>query len=989
MAWVWKFKRGKMHRDESGYILVMSLFVLVILFLIGTTLAIMGIQEFTLSARTKLMDQAYAIADAGVNRAAVALQMNTAWTSGTPPTPYPTVQQGPFTESFGGGQFTWTLYQSDTMPLDPTYKIIRSTGAITKSGRTAERTIETRIVVGAGGEEYDASFDYCMYVGNSDWTGANPPQTPPPWPYEAQTGFGGIVSGDYTFDGATPYPDAATGKYPRGAIYVKGKLNVPVLLLGNLIYKGNVVATDDVAMKSSWTVGWSQPGITIASDGKVIAGVDPVHGGNGDITVDVAANTTVGNATFKVDGQLIAARDVNLDASANISFTAATVVINGIKCGRDMYFKGTANLSRALQLGPIVAGRKVTIESRWLNGVSVNSIWSGQDTGTGNGVFLRTYAASRISTGSIITRGRVSAEATLAGITLGSVTAGNSNAGNLGGTGVYFNMGAAGCSTGDIISLGMIDLNASWLGNISTGAMWAGTDSASGSGGTGVQCRGSALASVNTNGGMVASVGSVIFNGSAGGNWTSGMIWSNNNVDLNAGELWIASDKITTGEIQAKGYVNVRSGDDISIGAVTSEKWVGIRSSDKIDVWGNIYAGTGGGIGGYAIYCSSRDFIGGLGNQNRVYGTMQARGSILHESSARVSEADSRVNGGLWGDYVRLVRNDFGDISDTELKIGKIPGAGNDSIRSTGNVYAHGAGDWFDDDIFMSDVRVRPTSSIDFQDVSWGSRINDANLQLPVTPTINPVPLPGKPNPVYVDKNGVLDEPGPGGQIKNVDVLYEANLSAPVNLLKPNWHYFETMAEKDDAANSAAPHRIFDGGPGDSDGMVNGVIQFVWDTSKPYSTRETVYSGDPSVRVEIKSLDWSNQNGAQGAAFEGTVVSQGDVTITAPNSAWFMKTWQVLNVVSGNNITCSTSGLTLWENNNSQFHFWADHDIDMSNLRFSLGGGQTYFGSFTAGNRIHIADNSFYPNCTFRWSRWALDPVAWAPPFKVLTWKEI
>jgi len=171
--------------------------------------------------------------------------------------------------------------------------------------------------------------------------------------------------------------------------------------------------------------------------------------------------------------------------------------------------------------------------------------------------------------------------------------------------------------------------------------------------------------------------------------------------------------------------------------------------------------------------------------------------------------------------------------------------------------------------------------------------------------------------------------------------------------------------------------------------MVNGVIQFVWDTSKPYSTRETVYSGDPSVRVEIKSLDWSNQNGAQGAAFEGTVVSQGDVTITAPNSAWFMKTWQVLNVVSGHNITCSTSGLTLWENNNSQFHFWADHDIDMSNLRFSLGGGQTYFGSFTAGNRIHIADNSFYPNCTFRWSRWALDPVAWAPPFKVLTWKEI
>src|SRR5659263_196998 len=77
MTRVWKkLKSNKLNSEESGYILIMSLFVLIILFLIGTTLAVLGIQEFNLSARTKLMDQAYAIADAGVNRAAVALQMD-------------------------------------------------------------------------------------------------------------------------------------------------------------------------------------------------------------------------------------------------------------------------------------------------------------------------------------------------------------------------------------------------------------------------------------------------------------------------------------------------------------------------------------------------------------------------------------------------------------------------------------------------------------------------------------------------------------------------------------------------------------------------------------------------------------------------------------------------------------------------------------------------------------------------------------------------
>jgi hypothetical protein len=979
MARVWK----QFKNDESGYILVMSLFVLVILFIIGTTLAIMGIQEFTLSARTKLMDQAYSIADAGVNRAAVALQMNPSLTATTSPGPYPTVQSGPYTESFGGGSYTWNVYQSNTVPTDASYKVIRSTGTITKAGRTAERTIETRIIAGTGGTEYDASFDYCIYVGNSDYTAAQPAQVPPNWPTQR---LWGTLAGTYTYDGYTPYG----GRSPRGAIYVKGGIDVPVYLTGGIIFKGNLVATDDINLRNAWAANWNTPGITIDNNGKVIAGIDPTHGGNGDVNVDLSAAMNVTNSVIRINGQLIAGRDCNISTSWTASFTDPTLTIAGIKTGRDMNFQGEVNIvSRSLQLGPIISGRKVTINSNWGNGVTANNIWAGQND-SGDGVYLNTRWASTINTGAIISRGRVYANATAAWIKMGDVTAGNSNTTDYGGTGIYFNMGFASCNAGNLTSQGLIDLNASIISGISVGTIYAGTDNAGGSGGTGVQFRGSALSSVSCS--TITSVGTVVDNASSGSSWSSSWIWSGNNVNLNSGELWIADDSITTGAISACGYVNIKSGDDVTCnGNVQANAWVKLYSSDVVTS-GGIYAKSlSGAVGpeGYSVFVKSYAMGGLSGNHVQTNGGIYADGPIMWYSTAESFGSDSHLTGGAWGSYVHIERALGVDAFDTtDAKIGTISGTG-DSVRACGGFYSQcpgWIGDAFDNDIDISStVRQWSGQSYDVEDTDVPSHVWDNSIALPVINSVSSPSLPGKPNPVYVDKNGQLNEPGPAGQAKNVDVLYEASLTAPVNLLEPNWTYFEQQATADDSANPSAPHMIYDGGPGDSDGLVNGHIRFVWDTSKAYSTRETIYNGSSGVSLDIQALNWSTH----GAKFEATIVSKGDVTITAPNTDWFMNTQQVLNVVSGHDISSSTGGLTIWESADCHYHFWADHDIKMDNLRFSFGGSQTYYGSFTAGNRVTISDNSFAPNCTFRWSRWALDPVAWAPPFKVLSWKEL
>jgi hypothetical protein len=1011
--------RKGLHSDESGYILVMSLFVLVVLFLIGTALTIIGIQEFTLSARTKLMDQAYAIADAGINRAAVAIQMDSGLAQSTSPGPYPTAQSGPYTENFGGGTFTWTIYQSETMPANPTYKVVRAKGSITRGGKTAERTLETRIVVGAGGDQYDASFDYLFYVGNKD-----NPTTPADWP--DQRWFGGTLAGNYTWDGATPY----NGRYPRGAAYVRGGIKIPVLLLGDFHIAGNIVATDDITLQNTWNAGWNDTGLVVDQNGKCIAGLD----GSGSVQVNLWACTQVMKPNMLIDGQLIASDNVTITATANAAFTDAVLRVDGIKAGQFVTCDGTANiLSKGIRLGDdgVVAGKKVTINSSWGNGVTAQNIWTGSDPADNKGLVLNTSWVSSITASAVQSKGRVDCNATLSSITLSGITAGNDVAGNgLGGTGVYFNMGFGGGSTcGNIVSTGKVDLNASVLGSMSLASITAGTDAANGgAGGTGIYIHGAALSSINMNGGALTAQGNITLAPGIGNSVSAGAVWTGGNFTCNTQAIVFGGSQ-SYGTMQAVGNIYVDCGWGLP--------WSDAGSFNSSTVWaqGSIYLHACGHFNSGSIYGNSdiSTYNTSSGGYIRIWGEIKGRGNIYTENCAYPGAGSSwyssggegswNAPGGLWGETVTVQRDDFADISDTDVyRIGHLSGAGSDSIRANNWVRLKGCGDiWpFTPDIYCDQVRVHSWASVNVSgSVDWG-RVNDDNVGLPDPITVNAPGNPAKPNPVSLDRDGDADA---HGATKHIDVLQEANLTSTVNLLAPNWDYFETMAQQDDtkagpsttwricptcgerntatasvcanptcSANiSAVPttpggaHMIYDGGPGDSDGAVNGSIQFIWDTSKAYSSNETIYNGDPNVALQIRALNWSNH----GAAYEGTIVSRGDVTITAPNTDWFMNSSNTINLVSGHDITTTTAGLTLWETTNCNYHFWADHDIIMTNMRFSLGGNQTYFGSMTAGNRITLADNSFWPNTTYRWSRWALDPVAWAPPFQVLTWKEI
>ncbi|MDD5747637.1 MAG: hypothetical protein PHP64_01055 [Actinomycetota bacterium] len=966
MRKIWDFKWGRI-KDESGYVLIMALFVILILSLIGVALTVVGIQEYTISSLTKLMDQSYAIADAGVNRAAVHIQLNPDLTKTTSPA-YPTAQYGPASENFGGGQFTYSIYQSNIYPSDPTMKIIRSTGKITRGGKTSERTIEAQIQIGAGSEEYDASFDYCIYNGNSDSGGTGT------WPSVLR--FGGYISGNYYFDGLTPYE----GRSPKGAVYTKGSIQIPVWLLGDIIYKGNIVATDNIEIRNTWHADWNDPGIQI-QNGRAIAGLD----GTGNLSVKVAECIAATKPALSIPSpsRVVAAGDITIDTLVNASLSNV-LEIGDVKAGGNVRISGTFNISQAMQIGNVISGGKTTVESRWLNGINVGNIWAGQ-AADGLGVDLDTEAASKITVAGITSRGKVNAEADVAGISTANIIAGNDITGSTGGIGVRFKIAwLSGTSVGTIISTGRVNLEAVNISNITTGSIYAGADA----GGTGVYWQGNVLSSIDC--GDVYSVGCVYANLASGSDISIGLINCESYVYL-TGKEWssVSDDIIVDGAIKAKDYVKITGYDDIMVyGAITTESWVWIKdyygsfSLGNVRIYGNVWADTE--IcpdTGYTIRIENE-----LWQDCDVHGSIMARGPIRYLSTQPgvTGEGDTYIDGGLWGTSVKVTRDWGGGYGD--LYVGKISGS-NDSIRSTGNVECKGAGDVFDDDIILGGGSgdIRYNGSTDIDDTDYGSTFG-GYTSLPDAPNLgNLVTTPAKPNPVYVDRNGVFDEPGPAGQNKNVDVLAEAGLHGTVDLLEPNWEYFETMAKQDDASNPGAPHMIYDGGAGDKDGVVNDEIKFQWDTTTPYSTNETVYNGDPDVSIVINKLDWTGR----GPKFTGTLVSRGSIYMSCSSTDWTMEQEETLNLVSGYDISSKTAGLTVWENPNCHYHWWAEHNIDISNMRFSLGGGQTYYGSFTAGNTVMYADNSFWPDSTFRWSRWELDPVAWAPPFDILVWKEI
>lgn len=977
--------------DESGYIMIMALLVFALVIIIGVALIVLGVTEIKLAKRYNMMDQAYADADAGMDRGVMAIASNVVDSENGVALAEDTTPglQHVITERFqdDNNAYLVEVYQDDQNPGSSHFKKVVSRGTfIWGSGAgasTVERTVEARMYIPVLGKDYDASFDYCIFNGFNHEGGEGT------WPGTT------FWVGNFTWDGGTPYK----GHAPKGALYTRGNIELETNVAGYLEIIGPtaagegaaMVATDNIELYNSLGIG----GIQVT--GNAVAGVDSTAPGDAVVETKAVAGW---HEPISIDsGSLVAYGDASVESTGTVLLNNP-IQIAGIIAGGNVSIEGTVNISKALDInGPIISHGSTTVESRWLNGIDIQSIWAGENA-SHLGVDLDTEAASSIDvTAGITSTGKVNMEADLAGIDVGgTIKAGNDNGTGTGGEGLYFDMDwASGVETGDIESTGKVRLAANGISTIKTGAIDAGY----GGDGVGVSWEGTLLSSITCDNGdplkYVTSLGDVEANMAQGSNISGvGAIWSGGDVDLNAGEWFFVDDSISTGDISAEGFVHTYTGDDLTVGDVEAEGYVDLETRDNM-VTGSVKCN------GPATVRSYENILGiDFGNSVRVGGSILSRGNVYYECCANPFDLhlDSKIgdwaDGGVWGQNVDIIRRDLADVTDTDLDpIGHILGFGNDSIRATGNVYLKGAGDlWWGEDMFLGDVRLGGSLSIwknwqGWDGVDMGSEINSN----PGLPDLNPSPTsvlldvatpnnPNKPTAPQVGHNAAAPY--------DVDVLYEAGLESTVRLLEPSWGHFRDKAMKDDAVDNTPPHMISDTGlvaDGDHDGLAgNDEIGFEWTSGAGgYSSNETIFSDEENVSVIIDKLSFPS--GVD--EYEGTIVARGDVYIDAGETNWFVDEYQSINITSGGDIRRRTSGFTIWDNKECHFHFYAYRNIDLTNMRFALGSSELFYGSFTAGNRVYYRSNSVFQDCTFRWSRWALDPVGWAPPFKILSWREV
>ena len=431
-------------------------------------------------------------------------------------------------------------------------------------------------------------------------------------------------------------------------------------------------------------------------------------------------------------------------------------------------------------------------------------------------------------------------------------------------------------------------------------------------------------------------------------------------LEAGAGTTWCGG--INTGAVNAQGSVSLHGSGRWTIGSIYSNSNVTVNNT-----------------------VGSSAFSGYL----RQNGGVQARGNIWWESGASPFALSDNywISNGLWGNNITVKRDDWVDVSDTDLNsIGKIPNCGNEAIRAYGNVGLYPCYDivgWRPDIKVDGDIRHRGDYTEDEPwwggDVEKGSEYQNSATPLPSEITVSAPGVPGAPT---VQKGG------------DIDVLYQASpqqwgLSQPVQMLQPSWGHFRDKANQDDRISSNPSHILLDDGRpehGDYDGRSgNGQILFRW-VSGPggNSSNETVYNDDPNVDVVVDVVNFGATSN-----FTGTIVSRGSVYLQKSVTDWFIEQGQTLNIAAGMDIKCITSGFTLWKKDNNHFHFYARRNIDLSNATFNLGSSLKFYGSFTAGNEVIFKDNGVFTDAQFRWSRWALDPVGWVPPYQTLSWREI
>lgn len=947
----------RVDSEETGFIMLMALFVIVVLFLLGTTLAVLGIQEFTLSARTKLMDQAYAMADAGVNRAAVYIQMNPSVSTSCTPGPYPTPQVAQQTETGIGGTgvvIKYTIYQDNAAgcTTNPSNKLIRATGTVTKGDNTAERTIETRIVVGAGGDEYDASFDYCIYNGFQ----AKTPAGSGHWP--CTTGYIDInyFLGNFTIDAATPY----LGHTAKGAVYTNGSIDVDTYAISNLTIKGNIVATKDITLHNAYGVG---TGIKI--EGNAVAGIGAA-GGNASFSTEWSGTVQ----PMTITGYLCAqgpsypgTGNVSVSGIAEVNFSGNSINIGydsspvgGIIASGDTTFDTTATVGGGIQVGNIYCAHKVDIHNAVGGGTTFRVLNSGRDS-DGLGVDLDTVASAGTIAGSTIyTQGRLDATTTAAfPINITEAHTGTASAADIGGTGANISAQASTTNIGSLVSRGRV--NVSTWGPVPTcGDVWAGTDSATGSGGTGFDASFTGVY-ISLNSLRSRGAANLVVKGFSG---SCGWIWGGSDVTIN----WSAGLALVS-ETSVSAVGNVDIDWNLAVAGVSTGR-ISANLNVNLDLNG-----------------AGASYVDAVKSGGNFYSSINGAGWLVFHDFA---------NSG-WSAGIGNPSNNWG------------VNVNNDGICARGNIDMHSDVGWstIEGDSFwgFGDGEAGgPTCS-----PSWWNYVDDMNYNVGGLANWSPgVPDPGLPAmPSMAADGGSFT--GPAGPPRSLTTtsgylyptppvvdralaLNVAGLTGEVNLLEPNWAYFKTCATQDDNDNPSVPHMIRDTGntaDGDFDSTAGNGISFRWDNSvgHQYSSNETVYAADDhNINID---LDWAGTD----ANFTGTIVTKGSIYVGKSGVAFSLYGSQTANMVAGIDISRSSTGLGLFYSNTCNLHLWAKRNIDLSDKVLCFGANTEFRGSFTAGNLVTYGSNAVWDNFKMYWSRWALDPVAWAPPFKVLTWKEI
>ncbi len=947
-------EKANVFGREDGYVLVMSVFVLVIMVIVGTMLIVVGVGEVELSSKTKSIEKVYELAEAGISRAIVEARLNPdildpGQVSGhVYNTPLNTPQ---FTarEDFGDGYYVVELWQddrawdwNDPYNSDVNRKVIKSTGFYKAGRNRVSRTLEMRVKIDVWSEEYDASFDYLIF--NNDTRGASGRD---PWPKST------FYLGNFVWDAKTAYSSGGEYRRPKGAIYTKGNMDLINFIGGKLKVLGNIVASGDIRLAN--TVGL-HGGVDI--DGNVVAGARPnweqatqstvqfldgvesngARLGAGDVELKVIADPNVTDHGIRVNGLIAAARDIKIKTWGATGIQSA-VKVGGLRAGRDIEFPAAANFNinwpvEVGKLSGITCGRDFDATSTFLGGLDLGDVWAGDDVS-----FTVNFSPDRI---------------------------------------------------GNIKAYDKVTLSANQFGTIRSGAVEAGA------GGVELKKGGYVISTsefrINQkNGSSITSLGDIVLSGSG---WsldyfnvtTEGSILcgSNINIDGQTGGSW--STLNLKRSVRAKGSITLKTNQGIDIGHDAGISVISENSSVEISTNGFITGGIK--ISGDVLARGNINLFAdtgflGVNTYLQVSGGVRSHQGNINVESAGLISPSNWVLKGLWagGNASAKISQSWFAFS-TKMTIGRI--VNDDSaIRAVGNIILRPNPFWPahwpweeppDNMILNGNARYGG-----IYDANPANRVGYASGYGPISSSVSPPSAPTVPQ-VTAPAPPTL---GSGGDI---DILQAADLESPVKFPEPNWGFFYKQAYNDDEANPSAPHLLEDGGRGDEDGQVNGQILFKWDSSKPYSPNETVFSPNPAVVLKIKALDWSDE----GADFKGTIVARGNILLDSASTNFFLDRRQTLNIITGGGFFWENAGLSLTLSEECNFHIYASREIDLHSAVFNFWGTNRIIrGSFAAGWYVLFYRYDLFTDLLWQWARFDIDPEAWMPQYRVYSLREV